>query len=249
MGRQCRERGAWVVYRGIHATLYPDEALERGQAHAVVKGDGDQIWATVLADDNFYPVTLADLAQAARRADPARLRALEALRDERFETFDATADLADRAELTFAQFVPLTPFPGTLDFAKWEQTPEAQRVVVGLPVGRHWLIPYDQGLNIYVGHPTMTVDEIRRRTQAVWDRFYSFPLIWRRARCVEAIKARLAFVLISKLYRQMYANTGTTAEGPRYRRWSRRSRWTSGGVKVLAEVAESRVQSGAKEGA
>src|SRR5512140_298698 len=50
VGRMARERGAWVVYGGIHATLYPEEALERGGAHAVVSGDGDQIWASVLAD-------------------------------------------------------------------------------------------------------------------------------------------------------------------------------------------------------
>ena len=41
VGRMARERGAWVVYGGIHATLFPEEALERGEAHAVVKGDGD----------------------------------------------------------------------------------------------------------------------------------------------------------------------------------------------------------------
>jgi radical SAM superfamily enzyme YgiQ (UPF0313 family) len=50
LGRLLRERGAWVVYGGIHATLYPDEAREVGQAHAVVKGDGDAVWRIVLAD-------------------------------------------------------------------------------------------------------------------------------------------------------------------------------------------------------
>src|ERR1700678_1181837 len=48
VGRIARERGAWVVYGGIHATLYPEEALERGHAHAVFKGDGDVIWGKVL---------------------------------------------------------------------------------------------------------------------------------------------------------------------------------------------------------
>src|SRR6267154_2597711 len=48
VGKLARERGAWVVYGGIHATLYPEEALERGHAHAVVKGDGDVIWSKVL---------------------------------------------------------------------------------------------------------------------------------------------------------------------------------------------------------
>ena len=35
----------------------------------------------LLADDNFYPVTLADLAAADRRADKRRLAELDALCD------------------------------------------------------------------------------------------------------------------------------------------------------------------------
>ena len=50
VGAMARERGAWVVYGGIHATLFPEEALESGQAHAVVKGDGDLVWAKVVRD-------------------------------------------------------------------------------------------------------------------------------------------------------------------------------------------------------
>ena len=48
LGRIARERGAWVIYGGIHATLFPDEAFERGSAHSVVTGDGDLIWAKAL---------------------------------------------------------------------------------------------------------------------------------------------------------------------------------------------------------
>jgi radical SAM superfamily enzyme YgiQ (UPF0313 family) len=50
VGRMARSRGAWVVYGGIHATLFPEEALECGEAHAVVKGDGDIAWGKVVAD-------------------------------------------------------------------------------------------------------------------------------------------------------------------------------------------------------
>ena len=46
----ARGRGAWVIYGGIHATLYPEEALEHGRAHAVVKGDGDIAWGKVVTD-------------------------------------------------------------------------------------------------------------------------------------------------------------------------------------------------------
>jgi radical SAM superfamily enzyme YgiQ (UPF0313 family) len=48
VGRMARSRGAWVVYDGIHATQFPEEALERGEGHAVVKGDGDIAWGKVV---------------------------------------------------------------------------------------------------------------------------------------------------------------------------------------------------------
>jgi radical SAM superfamily enzyme YgiQ (UPF0313 family) len=407
VGRTVRERGATVVFGGIHATLYPDEAHELGGAHAVVRGDGEVVWSAViadciaghpnrvyeggrieaesfvqarwdllppgsymwasvqtvrgcpkhcsfcsvwrtdgqrprqrtsdavieeivdlrrrgfrfiaLADDNFYPVTKEDLRMAARRKDPRQLETLTALRRERFElmerlaqlpadsvfftqitmeasedpefleamrrahikgalvgveavtpeglkdiykpfnavgdelvarlrafrqhgihvlgsfifglpsdtpsTFDATAALAERADLTFAQFVMLTPFPGTLDFNDWEKTLDPQNQVGGIPLSRHWLIPQSQRPKVYVPHPLMSADDIRMRTQAVWDRFYSIDNIWRRSRCVTSLKARLAFVLISKLYRQMYANTGIATDSARVNRSARWARW------------------------
>ena len=407
VGRAVRERGAHVVFGGIHATLFPEEAHERGSAHTVVKGDGDVVWARVLqdcqnakpesvyeggrvgadrflgarwdllpadrymwasvqtvrgcpkhcsfcsvwrtdgqtprqrtadavigeivelrrrgfrfialADDNFYPVPLADLAQARRRENPDRLQSLEALRAERFElmdrlaqlpgdmvfftqitmeaaedpeflkamerahikgalvgvesvtpeglkdvykgfnfsgedlvarlrvfsehgvhvlgsfifglpsdrreTFDATAALAQRAGVTFAQFVMLTPFPGTVDFEKWERSiAPAGVTVAGVPLTRHWLIPQENRPKVYSPHPTMTADEIRKYTQGVWDRFYSLPSIWARSRAVRSWRGRLAFMLISKLYRQMYANTGIATDSARAARSARMAR-------------------------
>src|SRR3954467_13753191 len=50
VGRIARERGAWVVFGGIHATLFPDEPLALGAAHAVVKGDGDIAWGKAVND-------------------------------------------------------------------------------------------------------------------------------------------------------------------------------------------------------
>ena len=47
--------------------------------------------------------------------------------------------------------------------------------VGGIPVTRHWLIPQAQRPKVYTPHPVMAADEIRARTQAVWDRFYSLP--------------------------------------------------------------------------
>ena len=64
IGREARRRGAWVVFGGIHATLFPEEAHERGAAHTVVKGDGDVVWARVLQDSRN--ATLAPLYEGGR---------------------------------------------------------------------------------------------------------------------------------------------------------------------------------------
>jgi radical SAM superfamily enzyme YgiQ (UPF0313 family) len=415
VGRLARQRGAFVVFGGIHATLFPDEARESGLAHAVVKGDGDLVWPSVLtdcaagtprpayeggrvegtsflsarwdllppgrymwgsvqtvrgcpkhcsfcsvwrtdgqeprqrvvgqvieeivvlrrqgfrfillADDNFYPVTRADLAAAARRSDPGPLAALTALRQERFElmdrlaelpddlvfytqitmeagedpeflaamrrarirgalvgvesvtpeglksvyknfndagealvtrlsafrehgvhvlgsfifglptdtsdTFQATADIAQRAGLSFAQFVMLTPLPGTIDFAKWERDESSAKEVGGIPLNRYWLIPPSQRPKIYMPHALMGADEIRQRTQGTWDEYYRLPLIWHRSTCVRSLRARLAFVLISKLYRQMYADTGIATDSARVARSARHARWIARVVRRL----------------
>jgi radical SAM superfamily enzyme YgiQ (UPF0313 family) len=408
IGREARARGAWVVFGGIHATLFADEAVQHGGAHAVVRGDGDIVWPGVvedcvagrphavyeggrvdgerfmsarwdllpsgrymwasvqtvrgcpkhcsfcsvwrtdgqeprqrgvdrvvreivelrrlgfrfiaLADDNFYPVTLADLAQAKRRSDTSRLRELEALRAERFalmarlaelpddlvfytqitmeaaedpafltamrrakirgalvgvesitadglkdvykgfnlhgeelaaqlrafrrhdihvlgsfifglpsdtkNSFDATVALAERADLTFAQFVLLTPFPGTVDFEKWAAEERRRGTAVdGVPLTQHWLIPEHRRPRLYTEHPTMSLEEIRLGTERAWDKFYSWRHVWNRSRVVESLKARVAFVLISKLYRQMYANTGIATDSARVDRSAKVARW------------------------
>src|SRR4051812_18540669 len=52
IGRAARERGATVIFGGIHATLFPDEARQLGGAHAVVRGDGDLAWPEALIDNS-----------------------------------------------------------------------------------------------------------------------------------------------------------------------------------------------------
>jgi hypothetical protein len=141
-------------------------------------------------------------------------------------TFDASLSVAQQAGVTFAQFVMLTPFPGTLDFAAWEKgLGDDPPSVGGVPISRHWLIPQAQRPKVYMDHPVMSPDEIRERTQSVWDRFYSLPSIWARSRgAVSSLKGRLAFVLISKIYRQMYANTGIATDSARVNRSARWAR-------------------------
>ena len=71
----------------------------------------------------------------------------------------------------------------------------------------------------------MTAEEIRSRTQAVWDNFYSMRSIWRRSKFIKSSRGRLAFVLISKIYRQMYADTGIATDSARVSWSGRWARW------------------------
>jgi hypothetical protein len=143
------------------------------------------------------------------------------------DTFAATAEIAHRSGISFAQFVMLTPFPGTVDFAKWETELGAAGVpeIDGVPITRYWLLPHHRRPKVYLPHPAMSPDEIRRATQATWDRFYRLGAIWQRSAVVRSLRSRVAFTLISKLYRQMYANTGIATDSARANRSALIARW------------------------
>jgi hypothetical protein len=100
------------------------------------------------------------------------------LPSDRAQTFASTAKVAEQAELTFAQFVMLTPYPGTVDFARWEKTMQDDKTrIAGVPLTRHWLIPSALRPKVYAAHPAMSDRELRQRTQGVWDKFYSMKSI------------------------------------------------------------------------
>jgi hypothetical protein len=141
------------------------------------------------------------------------------------ETFAATRDLAQRAGISFAQFLILQPLPGTVDFAKWEREATDVATIDDVPLTRYWLIPPEHRPRVYLPHPRMTADELRSGTQTAWDRFYTFKLVWQRSGFLKSLHSRLAFVVISKLYRQMYANTGIAIDSARVQRSARRARW------------------------
>ena len=141
--------------------------------------------------------------------------------------FDATVDVAQRSETAFSQFVMMTPFPGTVDFQRWEKDQEKDPTTVnGVPLTRYWLIPRENRPRLYMPHPSMTTEQIRQGTQHAWNRFYSLRLIWQRAcQCTITLRSRLAFTLISKLYLQMYGRTGIATDSARISRAAGWARW------------------------
>jgi len=97
--------------------------------------------------------------------------------------------------------------------------------VDGIPLTRYWLIPAHKRPKMFMPHPTMGSAEMRERTQGVWDKFYSLASVWKRSNCTPNLRARLAFVFVSKLYRQMYASTGIATDSARRNRASAWARW------------------------
>jgi hypothetical protein len=86
---------------------------------------------------------------------------------------------------------------------------------------------------MFTPHPSMSSDEIRERTQRVWDRFYNWSAIWQRSACTPNLRARIAFIFLSKLYRQMYAGTGISTDSARRKKSKNWARWTARQCKKL----------------
>ena len=393
IGTQARQRGAVVIFGGVHASLFPEEAFDHGGAHAVVKGDGEIVWGEVLADvesgglkrlydggrveaehfltgrwelmprnrylfasvqtlrgcpkhcsfcsvwrtdgqrprqrppesvatearhlrrlgfrfilladDNFYPVTLGDLEAARAHGEHERLARLRQIRADRFElmrqlsrlpndtifftqitmeaaddvefltamrdarikgaligvesvtaeglkavrksfndvgdglvgrlqqfqrygihvlasfifglstdtpeTFAMTNDVAERSGVTFAQFLMLTPFPGTVDYAHWERTTHARDA--GLT--RYRLTPLTRRPRVLIPHPTMSPNEIRMRTEAAWKRFYRSSALWRRTAAFRSLRGRVLFFVICRMFQRMFFTTGIATDSAR----------------------------------
>lgn len=79
----ARERGAWAIYGGIHATLFPEEALERARSpeftvtdsHRLRPSDlGKKVGCRVQTD--AFAVVLGGEAPRVRRREPSRLPAI-----------------------------------------------------------------------------------------------------------------------------------------------------------------------------
>jgi hypothetical protein len=86
---------------------------------------------------------------------------------------------------------------------------------------------------MFTPHPTMSSDEIRERTQKVWDKFYNWGDIWKRSACCPNLTSRIAFMFLSKLYRQMYAGTGISTDSARRKKSKAWAKWTAHQCKKL----------------
>ena len=128
-------------------------------------------------------------------------------------------------------------FPRHCRFRRWEKEQASNpELVDGTPITRYWLIPTAIRPKMFTPHPLMSSDEIRERTQKVWDRFYEMGTVWKRSACTPTLRARLAFVLLSKLYRQMYAGTGISTDSARRKKAKTSARWIAAQTRKIFQA-------------
>ena len=180
------------------------------------------------------PGETAPAVPRARRARGSD-RSSFGLPSDRLDSFEATAALAHAADIDFAQFLTLTPFPGTVDFLKWEKNEAAEVARRGRRPGEPLLAdPADQAAEDLLAasgddgrgdpdrHPARLGPASTRSARSGG-----------RSRCVRSIRYRLAFMLVSKLYRQMYGNTGIATDSARVSRSAAWARWLAIPLKRL----------------
>ena len=156
----------------------------------------------VFKDFNEAGEALVKRLQAFRQADVHVLGSfIFGLPTDTAPTFAATADLAQRAGVSVRAVRDVAAAARVRSTSPtWEREATDVPIIEGVPLTRYWLIPPESRPRCSSRHPSMTADEVRSRTQGVWDRFYALNLVWTRSRFLKSLRARLAFVLISKLY-------------------------------------------------
>ena len=87
--------------------------------------------------------------------------------------------------------------------------------VDGIPLSRYWLIPIARRPRSF-SQDADRAARTRELARHAWAEFYSFGRIWRRSVVARTLKARLMFILISKLFVNMYFNGGVATDSARF---------------------------------
>ena len=206
------------------------EAMKKARVHGAVVGVESITPEGLKFVYKDFNETGEDLVKKLRRFREYRVHILGSfmfgLPSDRPETFTATIELARTSELDFAQFGTITPFPGTLDFLRWEKDEASQVTVEGVPLNRFWLLPKTKRPRLLMPHPTMSPQEVRQRAWEAWQHFYSLRSIWARAVKLNSdARGRVFYFLASMLFLKMYGGTGFATDSARSTRAARWARW------------------------
>jgi radical SAM superfamily enzyme YgiQ (UPF0313 family) len=143
------------------------------------------------------------------------------LESDTVRSLGAMREFAVQSGTLMAQFALYNPYPGTVDYYEMVQD-QKKRDVPGyrpkhrtsLLLDRFWLT--DAGPAEVISHAQLTGADLLRENRRSWDRFYSIGEILRRTRTGIPERwgmiAKATYVMISLLFRRVYAGNGLVAD-------------------------------------
>jgi radical SAM superfamily enzyme YgiQ (UPF0313 family) len=127
------------------------------------------------------------------------------------ESIDETIRFSRDCGIALAQFIPMTPLPGTVDFHQMRKGKNALKLLK--PDYDYWLDP--EHPRVLYQHPRLAADQILGGIERAWTDFYSLSSITKRAKrfgLVAQPKKFLAYLVICRGLLTRYKRYGLSAD-------------------------------------
>ncbi len=126
-------------------------------------------------------------------------------------SIDYTVQFSKDCGIALAQFIPMTPLPGTVDFQMMRKGRKKLKLLA--PDYDYWLDP--QHPRILYQHPNLHESDILKGVEAAWQEFYSFGSILRRSRrfgMMADLRKFLAYLVVCRGLLTRYRRYGLSAD-------------------------------------
>jgi radical SAM superfamily enzyme YgiQ (UPF0313 family) len=127
------------------------------------------------------------------------------------ETIDETIRFSRDCGIALAQFIPMTPLPGTVDFHQMRKGKNALKMI--RPDYDYWLDP--EHPRVLYQHPRLAAEQILGGIERAWKDFYSMSSIVKRARRFGLIaqpRKFLAYLVVCRGLLTRYRRYGLSAD-------------------------------------
>lgn len=154
------------------------------------------------------------------------------------ESFRSTAEFVKDSGLALAQFVPMLPLPGTVDFRLMLKGKKA--LTLKDPSYKYWLDPNHP--RVTYDHPHLSADQIIAGVRHSWRTFYSLGAIWERSRLMgftKRLKHLLIYFVICKAYFSLYWRYGLATDSTSRKNDRKRASWLGATVNRFCKAAPS----------
>ncbi len=219
------------------------KAMERARIRGVLIGVESVEEKGLASVSKEFNKTGQDLVDAINRLQAHRVWVLGSyiigLESDSRTTFEHTLHVANASQMVLAQFVPYTPFPGTVDWFNLLKDKLPIKLEKGME--QYWLSE-SRRTYLLLHHPTLKSEDITEALELLWNGFYSSLRILKRAKMIGLKKPVhiLGFFLVSKIYKKIYYGHGVAADSARA---ATKGNWIT---RLLGEGALRFLKSGAE---